>query len=312
MSRAAVTIDVDSLRFYADIHGLTFRSLDDDPIYTIALPRFAKLLEEARIPATVFAVGEDAARHPEAFTFLKATGSELASHSQHHDYRLSRRSTAAIEADLARAEESLHPLCPPSKDGTPRRVRGFRAPGYNVSPALLSVLVERRYAYDSSLLPAPAYWAARATAIARYGLSGRPSASLRGRLSAFAGPLGPYRMNPAAPHKPRDDGTLLELPMAVSPRARLPIIGTSWIVYPALVRQRLLQRALGRLPLFNFEMHAIDLLGPSDRGIPPELLRAQPDLRVSAEKKLALFSDLFSKLARKADVRPLIDWARVI
>lgn len=310
--RAAVTIDVDSLRFYAQIHGLSCarnRDARDDPVYTTALPRFAALLREAGIRATVFAVGQDAARHPEAFAFVASTGSELASHSFRHDYRLSQRTPPEIETDLARAEEALHPLCPAPHDGASRGVRGFRAPGYNVSPALLAVVVRRGYRYDSSLLPAPLYWVARAATLARYTVVRRPSASLRGRLAAFAGPLGPYRTRPETPWAPDPRGALLELPMAVSPRTRLPIIGTSWTLFPSLLRRRLLDDALARLPLFNFEMHAIDLLGPSDPGIPKALIDAQPDLRVTVDEKMALFSELFSTLARSGEVRTLAEWS---
>ena len=313
MKRAAVTIDVDSLRFYAQIHGLP-EIRGDDPIYTLALPRFARLIAGAGIHATVFAVGEDAARYPEAFRFVAETGSELASHSYSHDYRLSQRSSKEIENDLEKAEDALSPLCgpPPRNEKTPAgpTIRGFRAPGYNVSSTLLSVLLRRGYLYDSSLLPAPAYWMARAVALGRYALLRRPSVSLLGHFSAFAGPLEPYRTTPEKPWKPTPDGPLLELPMAVSSWARLPLFGTSWILWPTLLRHRLLDGALDRLPLINFEMHAIDLLGPDDPGVPKALIRAQPDLRISANQKLVLFSRLFSTLAHRTEVRSLADWSR--
>ena len=48
---AAITIDVDSLRFYREIHGLPDGPDEDDPIYTIAMPRFWELIEEASVPA---------------------------------------------------------------------------------------------------------------------------------------------------------------------------------------------------------------------------------------------------------------------
>ena len=47
MSSAAVTIDVDSLRFYRAIHGRSGAPLplSEDPIYTVALERFYALSE---------------------------------------------------------------------------------------------------------------------------------------------------------------------------------------------------------------------------------------------------------------------------
>ena len=52
-----VVDDMDrSIRFYREIHGLAPREEDDDPIYSIALPRFWSLLEEVGVPATLVGV----------------------------------------------------------------------------------------------------------------------------------------------------------------------------------------------------------------------------------------------------------------
>ena len=298
---AAITIDVDSLRFYRAIHGLVPPSAvahDPDPIYSVALPRFFELLDACGIAATLFLIGEDAARHAEAFTPVASTGSEIASHSFHHDYRLSQSSEAAIDADLARAEAALRPLSPSGQ------VVGFRAPGYNVTPILLKVLVRRGYRYDSSLLPSPLYWAARAAAIGRYRLGRRPSASMVGDPRQFLGPLGPYTTEPTRPWR-RQHGTLVEIPMAVHPITRVPLIGTSWAMLPDWLQDRWLNRALRSLPVFNFEMHAIDLLDGTDPGVPAELTRAQPDLRVPVRRKMATFGRLFRTLADMRSVTTL-------
>lgn len=298
MPRAAITIDVDSLGCYGAIHGLSSAPLDEDPIYTIALPRFFTLLREAKIPATLFLIGADAPAHADAFAPVAETGCEIASHSFAHDYRLSKRTPAAIREDLERAHEALVPL---SAEG---RVVGFRAPGYNTSPALLDAVIARGYAYDSSLLPAPLYFAARAAAIGSYRLRGRRSSSLVGRASAFAGPNAPYRTSSAAPWRP-DSGSLLELPMTVDPLTRTPLFGTALTTFPRRVFRVMLDRALSRVPLFNFEMHAIDLLDANDEGVPEALAKAQADLRVPAHEKLTRLRDLFERLAADADVATL-------
>lgn len=304
MATAAITIDVDSLRFYRQIHGLGSADPAEDPIYRTAVPRFFELLEEARLPATLFLIGEDAGRHAEAFGPIRALRCEVASHSFSHDYRLTTRSDAEIDRELERAEEVLGPLSP---DG---RIEGFRAPGYNVSPALLARVVARGYRYDSSLLPAPAYWAARAAAIGRYRLAGRPSRSLVGRARAFAGPLGPYRTTPARPWEKSAGGALLEIPIACEPTSRLPLIGTTWSMLPKTLRRVFLGRALRKLPCINFEMHAIDLLDRTDRGISSDLAAAQPDLAVPARQKMAAFRDLFRHLSAEREVRTLAAIAR--
>ena len=42
---------------------------------------------------------------------------------------------------------------------------GFRAPGYTITDEVFDVLAELGVAYDSSVFPCPAYWAAKAAAI---------------------------------------------------------------------------------------------------------------------------------------------------
>jgi hypothetical protein len=298
---AAVTIDVDSLPCYFAIHGLPIPEglVDEDPIYRLAMPRFWACLEAAGLPATLFLIGADAPRHAQAFAPVGPSGSEVASHSHAHDYRLSRRPWGAIVADLAAADAALRPL------NLDRPLVGFRAPGYNLSPAVLAAVADLGYVYDSSLLPAPAYFAARAAAIGAYALLGRHSRSLVGDARQFAGPRGPYRMHPAAAWTPAADGRLVELPMAVEPVGRVPLIGTVWSGLPEAVQGPLLDAALAATGQLVLELHAIDLLDASDH---PALARLEPhqrDLRVPAATKLRRFETLFRRLADRAEVAPL-------
>ncbi|MEM9114334.1 MAG: polysaccharide deacetylase family protein [Myxococcota bacterium] len=301
MSLAAISIDVDSIRHYHSIHGLEPGPPEEaDPIYATALPRFWELLDGR--PATLFLIGADAPRYAAAFEPASRTGCEIASHSQAHDYRLTRLSKDAMHEDLAAAEAALLPLA-----GGQKPV-GFRAPGYNQSPELLEVLVERGYVYDSSLLPAPAYFGARAVAIGAYSLRGTPSSSLLGRARAFSGPLSPYRTLPHAYWNADEAGTIWELPIGVEPRSRWPLIGTTWVGTPGPLRRSAL-RALTRRSLpFVFEMHAIDLLDAKDEGVPAELTARQPDLRISVKDKMRRLRELFEALSQDWELTVLADW----
>ncbi len=298
---SAITIDVDSLRFYMQIHGLKQAAppLSEDPIYTVALPRFREHLEDLGLRATLFLIGEDAPSHAAQIRRFSDRGSEIASHSFTHDYRLTQKDEAEIADDLRSAHSALSPL----SLGTP--VVGFRAPGYNVSPKLLDAVLAMGYRYDSSLLPSPAYFALRAAAIGRYALSSQKSRSLVGDLRAFSGPLAPHRTVTASPWRKVAGGPLLELPIACAPVTRAPVIGTSWVLLPKAARKALLWSSLKGLEVFNFEMHAIDLLDAQDPGVPSSLVEVQPDLRVPISQKRAAFSELFSTLHQKTKVLPL-------
>lgn len=304
MPHAAVTIDVDSLRCYREIHGLDGPPLDADPIYTVALPRFFDLLEAHHVPATLFLIGADAPAHADAFARVGTTGAEIASHSYDHDYRLSLRSFDSIHSDLARANEALAPLSP---DG---QVVGFRAPGYNTSRAMIEASLAVGHHYDSSMLPAPLYFAARAAAIGGYRLRGRRSASLVGEARAFAGPLVPYNARAATPWAPDPAGPVLELPMTVDPISRVPLIGTALTTFPSRLFDGMLRRALGTLPLVNLELHAIDLLDESDEGVPAALADVQRDLRVPWSQKSLRLNAVLETIRDAAEVVTLRDFAQ--
>ncbi len=302
----ALTIDVDALPFYRRIHGgdATAR-LDDDPVYTLGMPRFFALAAKHGLRPTVFFVGADAPRFSAALRpGLAETKAEIASHSFTHDYHLSTRTAAAIDADLAAAEDAL-------EAAFGARPVGFRAPGYNVSPQLLAVVAARGYGYDSSLLPAPGYWGLRAAAIGAYALLGRPSGSLVGPGPQFAGPLTPYRAGPEAPWSPRAGGPLVELPMAVEPRTRTPFIGTTITTFPrALVDAA--ARQVTRLPLVNLELHAIDLVDASDHPALAELAGAQRDVRVPVREKLARLDSVLGILTQTHAPTTLAEAARAV
>ena len=155
--------------------------------------------------------------------------------------------------------------------------RGFRAPGYTLSSTLLEVLRERGYAYDSSLLPSPPYYAAKAGMLGLYALLGRASRSILGAPGQLFSPRGPHRRS-----------GVRELPVATLPLTRFPAIGTTLLAAPWLARGGF---AAGH---FNLELHGIDALDQTD--VPEEIARAQPGLRRPAREKLRRLRGLLRSL----------------
>jgi hypothetical protein len=258
----SVSVDLDGLGCYAAIHGLAAQ-LDDRALRAVpevAVQRFCELFAALRIPATFFVIGREAGIAPQALRSAAAAGHEIASHSFAHDYALSRLPRAAISADLFAAERAID-------EAVGKKPRGFRAPGYTVSPALLEVVRERGYAYDSSLLPSPPYYLAKAAALGGYALSRRKSASILGGMGQLFAPRSAHRR-----------AGVRELPVATLPLLRAPVIGTSVLLWPALARAGF---AGGHL---NLELHGIDALDGSD--VPSAIARAQPGVRMPAARKL--------------------------
>ena len=268
----SVSVDLDGLGCYAAIHGLSLRL--DGPaqraVPEVAVQRFCELFEALGVRATFFVIGRDAGIAPARLRAAAGAGHEIASHSYAHDYALSRRTREEIAQDLALAERAIEDAC-----GS--RPRGFRAPGYTLSPELLDAVRERAYAYDSSLLPSPPYYAAKAAALAVYALRGRRSQSILGGLRQLFAPRGPHRRR-----------GVRELPVATLPGLRAPVIGTTVLPFPWLARRAF---AGGHL---NLELHGIDALDATD--VPREIAAAQPGLRMRAAEKLRRLRELLKTL----------------
>jgi len=268
----SVSVDLDGLGCYAAIHGLSLR-LDERAqraVPEIAVQRFCELFEALGVRATFFVIGRDAGIAPARLRAAASAGHEIGSHSFAHDYALSRRTREEIAQDLALAERAIEDAC-----GS--RPRGFRAPGYTLSPELLDAVRERAYAYDSSLLPSPRYYASKAAALAVYALRGRRSESILGGLRQLFAPRGPHRRR-----------GVRELPVATLPGLRAPVIGTTVLPFPWLARRAF---AGGHL---NLELHGIDALDATD--VPREIAAAQPGLRLRAAEKLRRLRELLKTL----------------
>ncbi len=305
MRLSAISVDLDSLPHYCRIQGLPEALLDDAALRVVAdkaIPRLLELFAEAGAPATFFVIGADVGLPgmAEALRASVRAGVELASHSHSHDYALSRRPSAHIEADLTRCEAAL-------VEATGVSPRGFRAPGYTLSAALLGAVAARGYEYDSSTFPAAPYYLAKASVMGALAALGRPSRAVLDSPAVLLAPRGPYRPSLAHPYR-RGAAPLVELPVSVAPGSRLPFIGTFATSLPWPVVE-LTFRALRRDALFNFELHAIDVLDATD-GVPPALARQQRDLAVPARTKLSRLATLFRWLGVDRERVTVLEAAR--
>lgn len=298
MRLASVSVDLDSLPHYCRIHGLDPRGLSERArrlVYREALPRFLDLFAELGLRATLFAVGDDLEEDPPSAASIGAAaraGHEIGNHSGAHDYALARWSSHDIAADVARGERA----CEAAAGARPR---GFRAPGYTLSAALLEVLAARGYRYDSSAFPAAPYYLAKAAVMGGLAALGRPSRAVLDRPRVLLAPRSPYRPRRDEPYA-RGDLPLLELPIAVTRWTRLPFIGTAAVGLPERAAA-LLCRGVRDLPHVNLELHGIDLLDASDVGCEP-LERAQRELKVPASLKRRRLQAALQRLRGEREV----------
>jgi peptidoglycan/xylan/chitin deacetylase (PgdA/CDA1 family) len=301
----AVSIDLDGVDCYYKIHGLTAPPAElDGAILERALPRARDLFARHGIRATWFVIGKDVDGKPariQALRELAAAGDELGNHSYNHRYELARLPADEVEWEIAECDRVLRAIAP---------VRGFRAPGYDVSPAVLDALARRGYRYDSSIFPAPGYYAAKAVVMAGLAATRRRSGAVLTNPRALAAPADPYRPSMTAPWR-RGQAPLVELPIAVTPWLRVPAIGTSLLVAPAWLSARIIARMAGRV-FFNLELHGIDFADADKDGIPGELALREPALKIPIDEKLSRLDRALEAIAKRWEFATLASVASAV
>ena len=279
MRLCAISVDLDEIPNYFAIHGIEPREGGRGAltaVYDVAVGRLLDFAHEEGIPLTLFAIGSDLARTDNAEALRRAHegGHEIANHTLDHRYDLTRLGRAAIAEQVQGGIDAI-------THAVGERPVGFRAPGYVITDEVFEVLAEKGFLYDSSVFPCPAYWATKTAAIGLYRARGRESRSQLDTPNVLRAPIRPYLVG--RPYYKRGTG-MLELPVQVTPKLRLPFIGTSLTLAGPTGARKLADMCVGE-PLVNLELHGIDVLDERD-GL-DELVAHQPDVRVVKERKLA-------------------------
>lgn len=273
---AFIQVDLDGLWAVRRCYGLAGSPEQDDPVYSLALPALLELFDQLQIKATFFVVGADApvawkCRHLR--TALER-GHELANHSMTHDLAFARLPAAQRESEVAQCQRTL-------RETLGVEARGFRAPGYGFSPALVQTLIRMGFSYDASLLPTPWGWLMRWIG-RRISLASDNEKIQYGSFRDWRAPLHPFPLDrkmegqlAPAPKSTAGHGakkslaesqarsiesSIWEIPVSVSRRGRLPFHGG--IGY--LLGRRWVDRAIGVLArregFLNYVIHGMDLV----------------------------------------------------
>jgi hypothetical protein len=294
----SVSVDLDPLSCYYGIHGLGAPPAQlENVVMRRALPRLAEMFDRRGIKATFFCIGSDVARDVAGrsqLTQLAKSGHELGNHTHTHPYELTRLSRERIDEEVGRAHEVIAQLG--------QAPVGFRAPGYDMSTPVLEALMARGYRYDSSVFPSWSYYALKAGVMGMMALVGRRSRAVMIDPRSLIAPVLPYR--PGVSPFWRGQSTLVELPISVSPKLRIPAFGTSLVALPTLARVMLLE-SMRKRPFYNLELHGIDMIGADEDGIPAALVARQHDLRVPLVQKQRNLEASLDRLAHDYHFAPL-------
>lgn len=287
---ACVSVDLDEIPCYEQIHGIPHHTESAHKIYDKALPRFKNFFSELNIPATFFVIGKDLTRpqNRQSIASLHAQGHEIANHTMNHPYAFSRLDARRTLNEINLANEAIENVI----HETPL---GFRAPGYAINNRIFKELSQLNMLYDSSVFPCPAYYAAKATVLATMSLRGKKSKSILDHPRVLTANTQPYRVG--TPYTRRGSG-LLEIPIGTTPwsSGRFPYIGTS-LALAGVKRACFLTRRMLNKPFINLEMHGIDLTGCEEDNL-AHLRHSQPDLRIALESKRQTFHAVLKLLSQ--------------
>jgi hypothetical protein len=279
MSYAVFSCDLDPIDRHLEGYG--FEHVPPcDLIYRTAVPRLLDLLDELGVPAVLFTIGRDAAAQRGLLRRAIAAGHEVASHSLTHPQPFSALDDAALREQLEASRVEL-------SAAAGREVVGFRAPAWDVDPRVLHLVRAAGYRYDASVFPTPVLLASRLAAYRRS----------TGKRSIFAMDLVSHAFAPMRPHVLGDGaGDLVEFPIAVTPRLRLPVYHTMAYLVPAGLFRRNLRALLRSDRPVCYEFHAADLLDLAGDGVDPRMAR-HPGMRESLARKRGRLEETLRTIA---------------
>ncbi len=303
---ASLSLDLDNQWSYMKTHGDA--GWETFPSYlNVVVPRVLDFLKKRDLKITFFIVGQDAAleKNRDAIASIASAGHEIGNHSFNHEPWLHLYSKAELIEEFEKTESAIERV-------TGKAMKGFRGPGYSLSPTVLEVLSERGYEYDCSTLPtyiaplARAYYFFKSPEMSDEEREKRKQ--LFGKFSDGFRSLKPYSWQVG-------DRTLMEIPVTTLPILKTPI-HASYLLYLSTFSPfaaRLYWRAaLGFCRFTSTEpsilLHPLDFLTGDDV---PEL-RFFPAMNMPIDQKLARIGDIVDGLRSNYSVKTMLEHSRLL
>lgn len=145
----SVHVDCDNSWISESELGVTHNFLDKNYMYEVSLKNLLNLFHLHSIKATFFIVGKDLNELKSCQEFCKIAiinGHKIGNHSYSHPMNFGELGVIDREKEILDAHNVIY-------EKLKYQCRAFRAPGYGVNNHDLTVLAEKDYIYDSSILP---------------------------------------------------------------------------------------------------------------------------------------------------------------
>tara|TARA_B110000971_G_C20024236_1_gene507950 strand:+ start:1970 stop:2887 length:918 start_codon:yes stop_codon:yes gene_type:complete len=267
-----VNVDVDSLKFYYQIHGL--KENNDNIIWELGVKRFLRFFKTNNIKANFFIIGSDL-KNLQNLKIAKEiikNGHKINSHTFSHEYNLIKKNKKHVEReikknqDLLKKELSINNIC-------------FRGPGYEINDKIYKILKKNKIKISSTLLPSSFYYILKNIIIIKNKFFFKNSKSLLGNIFASLKPKKMFF---------EKFSNILEIPITTIPLLSIPFIGT-FIVFMGNFGFFLFKEIIIKKEIINLEFHAIDLVDSEDLINHRLLNKKQFDLKYSHKYKQKLF-----------------------
>lgn len=291
VKRASINIDMDTLS--EDLDGST-RMIHDADLraitYRKVLPRFIEVLNKHNIKATFFVIGKDVDDNIDIIRTLHNEGHEIAAHTMNHPKQLVLLSDADIRNEIDKCGRKIE-----SATGT--YPRGFRAPGYTISPRVIRILKCLNYSYDASLNNSKCYF-----------LMKKMFKSIRLKDKEYIatqsirdlwGKREPYKPSNESITGCDDSSDFIEIPISVVPFISYPFVSALLLQYGI----RLSKAACHVLRMYsdflNLELHINEFTIKDDvEGLQDSLYLTKGYMRIPLAKRLKYYDELFILIRR--------------
>ena len=271
------------------------------------VPRFLDALDRVGARATFFLIGRDAldASNRAAVRSIAERGHEVGNHSFSHPYAFRHLDRAAKVEEIRAGEDAI-------ADVLGERPVAFRTPSGDVDQETLSILREREYLYDSSVIPSPLMiWT-----FMLYGklFIQREDYNL-GEFWSVLAPPWPYVPSPGKLYRPADAGesagprTLVEIPFSALPGLRIPFYATLMRMLPPRAFDAAVRLHGTRRPILHMLFHLIDLYDMEGSPL-GEAMRRAPGLSVPHSRRQAFVAHAFERMSRQGEAVALREVAQ--
>lgn len=266
-----------------------------DPTFFKVADRFFELSDKYNFKYTIFVIGRDL-ENPEVAERVRswaAKGHEIGNHSYSHKQNLGYLGCDELESEVMRSHEIITKVCG-------REPKGFIAPAWATSAALIDILIKNGYLYDTSVFPSYFMWPALAKLWWNFRNDERRASvwQRRDRIANLFGHRMPYFSKGESLMKKDIDGLLI-FPLPSTPIFRIPCWHTVSFLFPRPLFAAVLNSCLNQ-KYFYYLAHPADLLDRNDIRAENRDMENLERLDVSLGRKKEIFESAIELIVKRS------------